>query len=101
MDRADICLYSITNPIQNGTVPNIVIELKKDKSGANKNAYEQVTRYLRWLEAILSEDEFEYIKVFIIAPQIGKIKRDTVNTIYEDKIQMYSIRDARFVQLYK
>lgn len=29
MDRADICLYSMENPIKDGTIPNVVIELKR------------------------------------------------------------------------
>lgn len=37
MDRADICLYSIQNPIKGGTIPNVIIELKKDR--ANYQAY--------------------------------------------------------------
>ncbi len=99
MDRADICLYSINQPIKHGTIPNVVIELKKDKSGANYHAYEQVTRYLRWLEAITTPEEFEKVKVYIIAPEIANIKRNKVSLKYEDKIQMYSINNASFVTL--
>ena len=39
-DRADICLYDKNNPIRDGTLPNVVIELKKDQ--ATYAAYEQV-----------------------------------------------------------
>lgn len=97
MDRADICLYSMSAPIKNGTIPNVVIELKKDK--ATTDAYTQVTRYLRWLENITSADEFEQIKVFIIAPKIGRIKSAKVNLQYQHKILMYSIELADFVKL--
>lgn len=97
MDRADICLYSMNTPIKNGTIPNVVIELKKDKT--NYHAYEQVTRYLKWLHSITTEEEFVKVKVFIIAPAFVKIKKNKVNLQYQDKIQMYSISQSEFVEL--
>jgi len=97
MDRADICLYSMNSPIKNGTIPNIVIELKKDK--ATKAAYDQVTRYLRWLEAITTEAEFKQLSVYIIAPQIGNIRKKVVDLKYESKIKLYSIEQKSFVEL--
>ncbi|MCR5193720.1 MAG: hypothetical protein K6D59_10485 [Bacteroidales bacterium] len=97
MDRADICLYSMTQPIKNGTIPNVVIELKKEK--ATKAAYEQVNRYLRWLHAVTIEAEFAKVSVYIIAPQIGRIRRKSVDLTYEDKIKMYSIENEAFVEL--
>lgn len=97
MDRADICLYSMNTPIKNGTIPNVVIELKRDK--ANFKAYEQVTRYLKWLHSITTEEEFDKVKVFIIAPGFAKIKKNKVNLQYQNKIQMYSIRQSEFVKL--
>ena len=97
MDRADICLYSMNSPIKNGTVPNVVIELKKEK--ATKPAYEQVTRYLKWLEAITDKEDFAKVLVYIIAPQIGRIRKSTVDLKYQDKIRMYSIEKEDFVEL--
>ncbi len=99
MDRADICLYSMNTPIKNGTIPNIVIELKKEK--ANKKAYLQVTRYLKWLNAITSPEEFSQVSVYIVAPQIAPIRKNSVDLIYEDKIRMYSIENEDFVELVK
>ena len=97
MDRADICLYSMNNPIKNGTIPNVVIELKKEK--ASKPAYEQVTRYLKWLEAITTQEEFDKVSVYIIAPQIGRIRKSSVELKYQSKIKMYSIENKDFVEL--
>lgn len=97
MDRADICLYSMNNPIKNGTIPNVVIELKKEK--ATKKAYEQVTRYLKWLEAITDDEDFEKVSIYIIAPQIGRIRKKDVDLKYKDKIRMYSIENKDFVEL--
>ncbi len=97
MDRADICLYSMNKPIRNGTIPNVVIELKREK--ATKKAYEQVSRYLKWLEAITSEEEFNNVSVYIIAPQIGRIRTNDENLKYKDKIRLYSIEKEDFVEL--
>lgn len=97
MDRADICLYSLSSPIKNGTIPNIIIELKKD--AGNKAAYEQVERYLKWVKTITSPEEYSMIKAYIIAPRITKIKANSVESEYKDKILMYSISTNSFVSL--
>lgn len=97
MDRADICLYSMTKPLRNGTVPNVIIELKRNK--ATIDAYNQVVRYLRWIENITVPDEFKEIRAYIIAPEIGKIKKTKVNCKYSDKIQMYALGNSEFVSL--
>ena len=94
-DRADICLYDKNNPIRDGTLPNVVIELKKDQ--ATYAAYEQVTKYLRWLEQITSEEDFEKIKAIIVAPKINRnINRRTLESKnitlkYQDKITLFSL----------
>ena len=97
MDRADICLYSVTQPIKSGTVPNVIIELKKDV--ARKNAYEQVVRYLKWLNNIIDLNDFDKVHAYIIAPRIAKIKKNSVSGDYQDKIKMYSIELHDFVPL--
>ncbi len=97
MDRADICLYSMSNPLKNGTIPNVVIELKKEK--ATKAAYEQVNRYLKWLQAVTTAEEFARISAYIIAPKIGKIRKNSVDVTYRQKIKMYSIETEEFVEL--
>lgn len=97
MDRADICLYSMSNPLKNGTIPNVVIELKKEK--ATKVAYEQVNRYLKWLQAVTTAEEFARISAYIIAPKIGKIRKNSVDVTYRPKIKMYSIETEEFVEL--
>lgn len=97
MDRADICLYSLSDPIKDGTVPNIVIELKNGK--ANFYAYEQATRYLRWLEKITTPEKFDKIQAFVIADSFTKIKRTKVDTTYEDKIKILSLSTFEFEEL--
>lgn len=97
MDRADICLYSLTDPIKDGTIPNIVIELKRGK--ANFHAYEQATRYLKWIEKITKPEEFAKVKSFVIADSFAEIKRSKVDTTYEDKIKVLSLRKLTFESL--
>lgn len=97
MDRADICLYSLNEPIKDGTVPNIIIELKKGR--ANFHAYEQVNKYLKWLEKITTKEEFDNIQAFIIADSFSKIKREKVDTSYEDKINLLSLSTFEFETL--
>lgn len=97
MDRADICLYSLTNPINNGTIPNIIIELKKNTG--NKSAYKQVEHYLRWIKSITSDKEFANVTAYIIAPRITGIWADEVSDEFQKKIKMYSIKNRCFVPL--
>lgn len=97
MDRADICLYSLNEPIKDGTIPNIIIELKRNR--ANYHAYEQATRYLRWIEKITSSEDFEKVQAFVIDDSFTKIKRASVDTTYEDKIKLFSLSKFDFEDL--
>ena len=97
MDKADICLYSMDEPIKDGTIPNIVIELKKDK--ANASAYKQVVRYLTWLQKITTPEEFEKISAYVIADKFTRIKKEDIDTRFEDKIKMFTINKMCFVEL--
>ena len=97
MDRADICLYSLSHPIKNGTIPNVIIELKKEVG--NKSAYEQVERYLKWVKNITTSDEYDQVKAYIIAPRISRIRATSISPEYRDKILMYSINTNSFVSL--
>jgi hypothetical protein len=90
MDRADICLYSLSNHIKNGTIPNVIIELKNKK--ANYRDYEQMVRYLNWLSRITEQKDFQKILPIIVAPEFN-IRRDKIDLKYEDKIIMYSLNN--------
>lgn len=99
MDRADICLYDINDPINDGTIPNIIIELKEVET-ANFHAYDQVARYLMWLEKITNNKEFNKINAYIIAKKYSKIRRDKIITDkYDNRIKMYCISDNTFKSL--
>ena len=97
MDRADICLYSMNLPIKDGTIPNILIELKRGK--ANYHAYEQVNRYLRWLEQITDKEDFNSIQAFVIADSFTKIKKEKVDMSYNEKIKLFSIEKMDFEKM--
>lgn len=71
----------------------------KMKDIANYHAYEQVTRYLKWLEKVINDEEtFAKINAFIIARGFN-IKKNKVNLTYENKIKMYSIESESFYDL--
>jgi hypothetical protein len=97
MDRADICLYSISRPICDGTIPNVIIELKKDR--ANFHAYNQMARYLKWLKRVCPTAEFDSIVPLIVAPSFY-VNRDKVVTDFENRIKMYALdtRTEYFLQ---
>ena len=97
MDRADICLYSLTKPIKNGTIPNVIIELKKGTAG--KAACLQVERYLKWIKNITTAEEYAQIQAYIIAPKICKKNSTTISTEYRDKIRQFSISKNKFITL--
>lgn len=91
MDRADICLYSLSTPIKNGTIPTVIIELKNKRS--NYHDYEQMVRYLNWLSRITSKDDFQKILSIIVAPEFN-IRRNKIDLKYENKIIMYSLNSG-------
>jgi len=96
MNRADVCLYGLSNRIGEGTIPNIVIELKRDR--ANLKAYNQVFRYLKWLAQITDKEDFKKIQAYIIAPSFY-IQKSKIDSTYLDKIKLYSTADNRFYEL--
>ena len=104
LDYADICLYDLENPIKEGSLPNIIIELKKDS--ADYNAYNQVNKYLRWLEQITTKSEFELINAYIIAKTFNSIddrilNKKGISLKYKDKIKFYSLNNNKFLKMDK
>lgn len=102
-DLADICLYDEKNSINNRTLPNIVIELKK-ADNVSYAAYNQTTKYLRWLKQI-SGDDFDKVRAIILAPDFSKnmninnlISRG-INLEFKDKIVLYSLNRKCVVDL--
>lgn len=93
-DSADICLYSYEHPIAESSLPNIIIELKNNT--ANFRAYEQVTKYLRWIKQC-APDEFNNVKSLIIAPNFRSnlnkttLIKNNITLEFNDKIKLYSL----------
>lgn len=97
-DRIDIALYDKNNRIKDGTLPNIIIELKnKDVSFKE---YKQVNRYLKWLERI-SAEEFEKIEALLIGPKISRnlnkrqLKKEGIDIKYFDKIKLVELNELK------
>lgn len=89
MDRADICYYS-AEAIKDGTIPNVLIELKNVQAG--QSAVGQVDRYLEWFYRI-APNEASAIRVYVFAPSFSR--RVRVNT-YPDQITLMT-PNGRFV----
>lgn len=95
MDRADICIYE-KDSILNGTIPNHIIELKKNK--ANKKVIEQVQRYLKWIQLVLRDNPklFEKVRVSILAPDYTKNVKEAISKEYESKITLYTFDGEKY-----
>lgn len=100
-DRADICLYDSDNPINDGTIPNVLIELKT--KNASFKEFEQVNRYLKWLEMITNEEDFERITPILIAPNFSRnlnieiLQERGIETKYFDKIKFFSLEQNKVI----
>ncbi|MGL5548159.1 MAG: hypothetical protein ACRDD4_00430 [Culicoidibacterales bacterium] len=92
LDKVDISVYDLDNPIKEGAIPNIIIELKKDKG--NKNTVIQINKYLDWLKLILSAEEFRMIKACVIASDFVKsYKNEKEQSDYSNIIDEFKIID--------
>lgn len=83
MDRADLCYFG--EEIEDGTIPNMVVELKRHRAG--KSAAEQVVRYLRWLHKRLGETA-RRIEVKVYASGFTRTFSDYIPSDYEDQISL-------------
>lgn len=88
MDRADICIYK-EDSILEGALPNEIIELKNRR--ANSKVIEQVERYLKWMELLLKheQEQFNRIKVNVLAPSYTSNVKKSISEKYKDKISLY------------
>lgn len=87
MDRANICYYS--KPlINNGTIPNTIIELKIKK--VRKSGIEQVIRYLKWLYIILKGGASQ-INVYLCGPSFSKNIENIIPSKYKSQIKLIKL----------
>jgi hypothetical protein len=94
MDRADICYYG-DDQIRKGTLPNVLLELKKNN--ADNNAIMQVIRYLDWLYSILGEEARE-IRTYLLAPSFACSKK-TLPKKYQDQVELVELRESNRAQM--
>ena len=86
MDRADICYYS-TDQIRSGSIPNVIIELKKNRAG--KTAIKQVETYLDWMYRV-AEDDASRITAYVLAPSFV---RGANPTRYQNQIRILPLHN--------
>ncbi|MDD3776274.1 MAG: hypothetical protein PHN32_01510 [Actinomycetota bacterium] len=89
MDRSDICYYRHDNPIKEGTLPNIIIELKNKIAGIDSII--QTQKYLRWIKQILDNSFVKIdIKAFIFAPSFSLTSVKRATSEFKDRIYLVS-----------
>lgn len=91
MDKADVC-YFREDEIREGTIPNTVVELKKDRAG--KGAALQVVRYLRWLHKRLGS-EAEPIDIYVYAPSFTSTFNGYIPEKFSEQIQRVTFNGDR------
>lgn len=86
MDRADIAYYT-DETIANGTIPNTIIELKRNRAG--KNEALQIVRYVKWIEKIAPND-LEMISFNLFAPSFTGNITDYIPRQYRKHVNLVS-----------
>jgi len=87
MDRANICYYS--KPIiEDGTIPNTIIELKINRVG--KADIEQVIRYLKWLYIVLKE-RASNINVYLCGPSFTKTVEKLIPSEFRKQVKLVKL----------
>lgn len=87
MDRANICYYA--EPLINdGTLPNTIIELKTKKVG--KNDVEQMLRYLKWLYVVLGESASN-INVYLCGLSFTKTVEELIPSEFRKQAKLVKL----------
>lgn len=87
IDKANICIYGEPY-INNGTLPNKIIELKTRTVG--KADLEQVTKYLKWLYMIL-KDGASKIEVYLCGPSCKPNIDQSIPEEYKSQIKIINL----------
>ncbi|MBC7348469.1 MAG: hypothetical protein H5U05_00685 [Candidatus Aminicenantes bacterium] len=89
IDKANICIYK--NPlIKNGTIPNIILELKVNK--VSKKDVEQVIKYTKWLHIILNDTAYQ-TKLFLCGPSFARNIERFIPNEYRRQIELVKLGD--------
>lgn len=90
MDRADICYYS--EPLlREGTIPNVIIELKYCQAGKNEVA--QLERYTRWLWKVVP-DLVHQIKFYLLAPAFKSSAISSVPKDLKEDVELITFNET-------
>jgi len=89
IDKANICIYH--DPlINNGTIPNIILELKVNK--VSKKDVEQVVKYAKWLHIILKDTAYQ-TKLFLCSPSFAHNIERYIPNEYKRQIELVKLGD--------
>jgi len=84
MDRADMC-YFTDEAIENGYIPNKVIELEWKKAGDKKLL--KIVRYKKWLRRLIPE-QYRDISFYLFAPDFSRNILDRVPREFRTEIEL-------------
>jgi len=87
MDRVNICYY-LKPLINNGTIPNTIIELKIKRVG--KSGVDQVIRYLKWLYLILGK-KASIINIYLCGPSLSRTLKQLIPSQYKHQIKLIKL----------
>jgi len=89
MDRADVCYYG-EQEIAEGTLPNVIIELKNKQAG--KGEIEQVIRYAKWLHKLRERFNIDTsnIEYYLFAPKFSKNIEKYIPNEFKERIKTVS-----------
>lgn len=88
--RADVCYYSETDPIEDGTLPNTILNIRTDKIG--DYAGRQIRKYFLWLYRLLGDDATR-IDVFVYAADCLPTFWDEIPDEYESQVEIVTFAD--------
>jgi len=87
LDKANICIYKEPY-IKDGTIPNIIIELKINP--IRKNDIEQAIKYLKWIDMIAEKRASEII-VYLCGPAINLSVNQNLYDEYKDRLKIIEL----------
>jgi len=92
MDMADLCYYGKESKGE-GTIPEIIIELKDKKAG--KGEIMQVIRYLEWLEKLntVFDVETKDVEMYMYAPAYTSTVEGYIPDRFEERIKLLSFEE--------
>lgn len=88
--RADVCYYSESDPIEDGTLPNAILDVRTDE--IEDCAGRRVRQYLLWLYRLLGDDATR-IDAFVYAADCSPAFWTEVPDEYESQVEVATFAD--------